>query len=158
MIKAIFAMDEGGGIGKDGTLPWPKNDKDLRWFKTNTTNSTVVMGRNTWDDPFMPNPLPRRQNVVITSRGMNVYENTTTISITDARSWLSKNSHKNMFIIGGAKVLNTYWDMIDLFYVSIIHGDFNCDAFIDTHNIKSLESKKILQEYNYEGLTLRVIE
>ena len=43
MIKAIFAMDEGGGIGKDGTLPWPKNDKDLRWFKTNTTNTTVVL-------------------------------------------------------------------------------------------------------------------
>ena len=115
------------------------------------------MGRNTWDDPFMPNPLPRRENVVITSRGMNVYENTTVVSITDARSWLSKNSHKNIFIIGGAKVLNTYWDMIEIFYVSVIHGVFDCDAFIDSHNIESFKSKRILQEYDYDGLTLIVL-
>ena len=33
MIKAILACDEEGGVSKKGTIPWPKNTKDLGWFK-----------------------------------------------------------------------------------------------------------------------------
>ena len=43
MIKAILACDEEGGVSKKGTIPWPKNSKDLGWFKKNTTNNVVVM-------------------------------------------------------------------------------------------------------------------
>ena len=42
MIKAILACDNGGGVSKGGTIPWPKNTKDLSWFKKNTTNNVVV--------------------------------------------------------------------------------------------------------------------
>ena len=110
MISAIFAMDENYGIGLNGSLPWPKNSKDFRWFKSNTINSTVVMGRNTWDDPMMPKPLPNRKNIVITSRKMNVYEDTTPISITDARAWLTTNSNKNIFIIYSNEIFCFFYD------------------------------------------------
>ena len=158
MISAIFAMDENYGIGLNGSLPWPKNSKDFRWFKSNTINSTVVMGRNTWDDPMMPKPLPNRKNIVITSRKMNVYEDTTPISITDARSWLTTNSNKNIFIIGGAKVLNEYWDLVERFYVSIIPNVYNCDTFIDEEKVRDLQSKNIRYESDYEDLKLRIFE
>ena len=158
MISAIFAMDENYGIGLNGSLPWPKNSKDFRWFKSNTINSTVVMGRNTWDDPMMPKPLPNRKNIVITSRKMNVYEDTTPISITDARAWLTTNSNKNIFIIGGAKVLNEYWDLVERFYVSIIPNVYNCDTFIDEKKVKDLQSKNIRYESDYEDLKLRIFE
>ena len=36
MIKAILACDAEGGVGKNNTLPWPKNSRDLKWFKDNT--------------------------------------------------------------------------------------------------------------------------
>ena len=39
MIKAIMAIDDLGGISKDGTMPWPKNSSDLQWFKKNTINT-----------------------------------------------------------------------------------------------------------------------
>ena len=158
MISAIFAMDENYGIGLNGSLPWPKNSKDFRWFKSNTINSTVVMGRNTWDDPMMPKPLPNRKNIVITSRKMNVYEDTTPISITDARAWLTTNSNKNIFIIGGAKVLNEYWDLVERFYVSIIPNVYNCDTFIDEEKVRDLQSKNIRYESDYEDLKLRIFE
>ena len=48
MIKAILACDNEGGVSKNGTIPWPKNKKDLGWFKKNTTNNVVVMGSKTW--------------------------------------------------------------------------------------------------------------
>ena len=64
MIKAIMAVDEKGGISKGQSMPWPKNSIDLKWFKENTVNNVVVMGRKTWEDPFMPcllytSPSPR---------------------------------------------------------------------------------------------------
>ena len=62
MIKAIMAVDEKGGISKGQSMPWPKNSIDLKWFKENTINNIVVMGRKTWDDPFMPTPLKSRIN------------------------------------------------------------------------------------------------
>ena len=60
MIKGIMAVDERGGISKGQSMPWPKNSTDLKWFKDSTLNNLVVMGRKTWEDPFMPTPLKSR--------------------------------------------------------------------------------------------------
>ena len=68
MIKAILACDDTGGVSKDGTLPWPHNSTDLKWFKDNTAGHVVIMGSTTWEDPHMPRPLPKRINVLATSR------------------------------------------------------------------------------------------
>ena len=66
MIRAILACDEDWGIGKAGTLPWPHNPADLKWFKETTSGGVVAMGKATWDS--LPNkPLPNRNNIVITS-------------------------------------------------------------------------------------------
>ena len=65
MIKAILACDEEWGIGKDGDLPWPHNSADLKWFKDNTVNGIVVMGKSTWDS-LPRKPLPKRKNIVVT--------------------------------------------------------------------------------------------
>jgi dihydrofolate reductase len=35
MIKAILACDDAGGVANNGTLPWPHNSTDLKWFKEN---------------------------------------------------------------------------------------------------------------------------
>ena len=60
MIKAILACDNGGGVSKGGTIPWPKNTKDLSWFKKNTTNNVVVMGSKTvsYTHLTLPTMLP----------------------------------------------------------------------------------------------------
>ena len=28
-----MAVDDKGGISRDGSMPWPKNSSDLKWFK-----------------------------------------------------------------------------------------------------------------------------
>ena len=73
MIKAIMAIDDKGGISKNGSMPWPKNTSDLKWFKKNTLDSIVVMGRLTWEDPFMPSPLKQRINILITKSNYEKY-------------------------------------------------------------------------------------
>ena len=73
MIKAIMAVDDKGGISRGKSMPWPKNSKDLQWFKKNTLNQVVVMGSKTWEDPFMPTPLNNRENILITSKDNSNY-------------------------------------------------------------------------------------
>ena len=68
-----MAVDEEWGFSKNGTMPWPKNTEDLQHFKTTTKNNVVVMGRLTWDDPFMPTPLKNRINILVTSKSADLY-------------------------------------------------------------------------------------
>jgi dihydrofolate reductase len=64
MIKGIMAVDDKGGISRGKSMPWPKNSLDLQWFKENTLNCVIVMGRKTWEDPFMPTPLKSRVTII----------------------------------------------------------------------------------------------
>ena len=65
-IHLIWAQENNGGIGKNGQLPW-HIPEDLKNFKKLTLNSTIVMGRKTWESlPFKP--LPKRRNIVFSSR------------------------------------------------------------------------------------------
>ena len=66
MIKGIMAIDEIGGISKGQSMPWPKNSIDLRWFKENTLNNVVIMGRKTYDS--LNSKLPKRDNYIISSK------------------------------------------------------------------------------------------
>ena len=73
-FKMIVALCRGGGIGYEGTLPWPKLERDLRFFSQMTRSSVfpynvaVVMGRKTWESiPANVCPLPFRDNFVISA-------------------------------------------------------------------------------------------
>ena len=62
-IHLIWAQDENGGIGQNGKLPWHISE-DLKNFKSLTLNSTIIMGRKTWDS--LPiKPLPNRKNIIL---------------------------------------------------------------------------------------------
>jgi dihydrofolate reductase len=133
MINAIFAVDSLGGLGKNGSLPWPKNSEDLRWFKKNTLGHIVVMGGNTWRDPLMPKPLPGRTNVVITSQpidteGVIVYNKHITQSIQHLQY---TNPYKDVFIIGGASLLTSTWDIVNRVVLTQFSDSYDCDVSMD---------------------------
>lgn len=131
-VRAIFAADDEWGIGKDGTLPWPKNKEDLKWFRECTTGHIVVMGRSTWDDPQMPKPLPNRYNVVVSDRGVPHTDTQpdTTIPRNGVKSYLD-NIDKDAWIIGGAKLLQSTLQYVDEVWISRIHGWYFCDTEIN---------------------------
>jgi dihydrofolate reductase len=136
MIRAILACDEDWGIGKAGTLPWPHNPADLKWFKENTLNSTIVMGRNTWESlPFKP--LPKRHNVVVS----NTMREQTDIEVVRPDIYRSRcvtiNMTDNVWIIGGAQLINNSLDIIDEIWLSRISGTFECDTFLPRELIET---------------------
>lgn len=152
MINAILACDDRGGIGKDGTLPWPKNHEDLNYFKRMTDGKTVIMGSATWQSKGMPKPLPNRHNVVVTlspehhpgaddyvpSKGKNLTE-----SIREYESW---HGLESVWIIGGAKLINEIFLLIDRFYLSRIPGDYDCDTFLPLERIESAFHRTVVSK------------
>tara|TARA_B100000674_G_scaffold464090_1_gene445725 strand:- start:213 stop:701 length:489 start_codon:yes stop_codon:yes gene_type:complete len=147
MIKAIMAIDEKGGISKGQSMPWPKNSKDLKWFKKNTLNNIVIMGRKTWDDPFMPTPLKSRINILVTNKDPLMYEGANYYlsgSINDKIIDIQKKyNNKDIFIIGGSEIINLTFELIQEFYLTRIYGNYNCEKFINTslieNNMKIIE-------------------
>ena len=141
MIKAIMAIDEMGGISKGKSMPWPKNSIDLMWFKENTINNVVVMGRKTWEDPFMPTPLKSRINVLITNKNKELIEGADYYlngNVNDEiQNIQSEYIDKDIFIIGGSEIINLTFNLIEQFYLTRIYGNYNCEKFIDVSLIEN---------------------
>ena len=134
MIAAIFAIDTDFGIGKNGTLPWPKNSEDLKWFRQHTTGHVVVMGKNTWADPLMPKPLPNRVNAVVSSTAI---EHTAIHHHLkgDLSQCLKELEHlypeKTIFVIGGASIIAQTMNSFDRIYITRFQNDYQCDTKVD---------------------------
>ena len=131
MIRAILACDEDWGIGKSGTLPWPHNSADLKWFKENTNGGVVVMGKATWDS-LPTQPLPNRNNIVVTSStddydGGSYHYMKFDTAMTEL---VNMNRLQNIWIIGGAKLVEGLLPIIDEFYLSRISGKYDCDTYL----------------------------
>lgn len=139
MIKAILACDDAGGVSKNGTLPWPKNSRDLKWFKENTAGHTVVMGSTTWEDPGMPRPLPMRINILATSR-KNDYPGAHYYIGGDLKHEIGLYADDNpgviTWIIGGPNIIAQTLGIIDEFYLSRIPGNYDCDTHLSLEDIE----------------------
>ena len=131
MIRAILACDDDWGIGKDGDLPWPHNPADLKWFKEKTVGGVVAMGKATWDS--LPNkPLPNRNNIVVTSSeqdkdkgGYHFLKIET--AMTDL---VNMSKLQNVWIIGGARLVEGMLPIIEEIHLSRISGTYDCDTFL----------------------------
>ena len=145
-----MACDNSGGVSKDGTIPWPKNKKDLGWFKKNTTKNVVVMGSKTWVDPLMPWPLPNRINVLATSRkdelpGADKYVYGDLNG--ELKALKEEYPGKTIWVIGGPNIIKQTLESIEEFYLSKIPGDYDCDGFLSLKDIETLFKKTWFEKH-----------
>jgi dihydrofolate reductase len=135
MIISILAATSLGGIGNRGTLPWPHNKEDMRWFAQHTTGHIVVMGRNTWNDPKMPKPLPNRVNCVVTNRSLGEHGHLArrlSGNINDQIKLMAENfPTKDVYIIGGQTLYETTNDLVERVYLTRMKGNYWCDTRIN---------------------------
>lgn len=141
MIKAIFAVDYWGGMGYNGSLPWPHHSEDLQYFKEQTLDGIVIMGRRTWDDPKMPKPLPGRTTYVATHRPLFGYSNVRTIrgDLTSSIKLIADNNpNKTVWIIGGPALLMATKDLVDEAHITHFKGQYRTDVNLDLRKYLSL--------------------
>lgn len=143
MINAIFAADQYGGMGYQGTLPWPHNSSDLQYFKRLTEGHIVVMGRRTYDDPKMPKPLPGRSTYVISNRLIADSVHQLSGDIPNRILELERaNPDQIIWVIGGADVLEQCESIYDRIYLTHFKGSYKIDTKI---NLKSLLSGRLMR-------------
>jgi dihydrofolate reductase len=140
VIRAILACDEDWGIGKEGDLPWPHNPADLKWFKECTTGGVVAMGKATWDS-LPTKPLPNRNNVIVTSSEMDKSGPYHFLTFDQAPSHLKSMAKlQDVWVIGGAQLVNGLLSHIDEIWLSRIKGTYNCDVFLPRELIETTYS------------------
>lgn len=167
IFKMIVALCRGGGIGLHGTLPWPKLERDLRFFYHMTRssvfpyNSAVVMGRKTWESiPANYQPLPFRDNFVI-SASHNSHEQLSSTQISSV-TFLNNLSDVNNYVanydivwfIGGASIYEQLLTPeysrsipIDEIYITFVDESYEHDvAFPLMYQYSSIEEWQSLRD------------
>jgi dihydrofolate reductase len=131
-VNAILACDLDFGIGNEGNLPWPKNERDMIWFRENTIGHVVVMGRKTWES-IGSRPLPKRTNVVITSRALEGPDLTLSGDMEQILNHL-KNRYDGLhiWVIGGSEIYFQAIPLCDKLYLTTINSKYDCDAYVES--------------------------
>ena len=122
---AIVAMNKDRVIGMDGDLPWHYS-ADLKRFKRRTLNTTIIMGRLTWES-IGAKPLPGRRNVIV-SRSVNA-------SLTDSQSntyWyndlnnaLTSANEEDAWIIGGGQLYAASMHWLNLIDITLVPDEIS---------------------------------
>ena len=134
MINALFAVDQYGGMGFNGTLPWPHNPTDMANFKNLTNGHVVVMGRKSWEDPKMPKPLAGRTVYVATHRP--VFHAARIEGDLNEEILKLEKQHPDqiIWVVGGPQILEQCSGIFDRIYLTHIKGSYKIDTKI---NLKS---------------------
>jgi dihydrofolate reductase len=127
-MNLILAADQNWAIGYKGGLLC-HIPGDLKFFKEQTTGSTVVMGRATLESLPGGKGLPGRTNIVLTGNKDFAAERVQTVvhSMEELTEELKK--HENVFVIGGESVYKALLPQCDTCYITRMYAAFPADRY-----------------------------
>lgn len=157
-IILIACIDENNGLGFRNQLLY-KIKEDMEFFKSITINSTILMGKKTFES-IGNSPLPKRTNIVLSTdiefhfkckdynyNNLAVYD-----TISDAIE-LARMLGKDLYIIGGQKIYEHFINIADeLKFCKVYANDKEADTFfpeIDSFiwDLKEETSKQYNPDY-----------
>ncbi len=149
IVSLIVAVDNNFGIGLNNDMPWGRIKEDLKFFKSKTENSTVIMGRLTFES-INSKPLINRENIVITkdrSLIKEYKEEKTSLlsfnSLEDALTYSLLKKNNEVFIIGGAQIYKQAIEYADIIYITHLSENYSCDKFFPKFDYELFEREKI---------------
>ncbi len=123
-LTFILAMDENRLIGSNNDLPW-RLPADLKYFKKQTLNKAILMGRKTCES--LPFALPKRKNIVLTRnidfsrQGFEIIHKIDVIN--DLKG--------EIMIIGGAMIYKLLMPYATKLLITKIHHKFSGDTHFE---------------------------
>jgi len=127
VIAAVGEWNDQRYIGEANQMPW-QLPRDLRFFKTVTDGSVVVMGRKTFES-LGCRVLPNRRNIVVTRQsGFHVKGGEVAHSLQEAIELASNSGY--VFVIGGGEIYRQALPLADhLLITQIKHTSGNETLF-----------------------------
>ena len=141
----IVAVDNQGGFGKDGKIPWTLPE-DLKRFRELTEGHVCVMGRRTYDEILdarmsrdkergvtegIEEVLRKRQSFVVTSREDFSTPGATAIkSLGQLVTTMSHtNDNRKLFVIGGRRLFVEALSTCREIFMTVLKGNhYDCDV------------------------------
>lgn len=153
MIAAIVAVDSNFGIGFNGEL-LERIPDDLKRFKQLTDDTTVIMGRKTWDS-LPKKPLPNRFNIIVTSQECE--DNDIDIkhsTMEEVKSFLELDLGIPVFIIGGGMIYRELLPYCQEVYLTrILKSHDNVDTYFpNLDEMDEWEQDECSETYDYNGI------
>ena len=128
MMTLIVARARNSAIGRDNTIPWHAPE-DLAFFQRETLGGAIIMGRNTWDS-LPKRPLPRRLNIVVTSRAGDAGSDALFLPLDSALEAARDAGFLRHYAIGGAGIYRAFLPMADRLLITEVALDVpDADTF-----------------------------
>jgi dihydrofolate reductase len=149
IVSIIVAMDENGGIGLAGHVPW-RLATDLKLFKQATMGHHLILGRKTYES--ICKPLPGRKMVVVT-RQMDYQAPGCTVvhSIEEALDLARTISETEAFVGGGAEIYSQALPLADRMYLTRVHAMVETDTYFPEFDGSEWEVQERLEYPPGEG-------
>ena len=143
ILSHIVAASKNGVIGNKGHLPW-RIPEDTRFFKEKTLGHVVIMGRKTFET--LPAALSSRLNIVVTKDPNYQARGAMVVSKFEKALEIAREHRatygNEVFIAGGGEVYRQTLDLVDRIYLTLIHQDFEGDAFYPVDQLKDFQEIK----------------
>lgn len=124
-IILIAALAANRVIGQGKTIPWDIPGEQTR-FKETTMDSSLIMGRKTWDS--LGRPLPGRRNIVVTRQSDFQAPGAEVVHSLNQGFALTAKEEK-VFIIGGAQLYKLALDRADTLILTELEQEMEGDIF-----------------------------
>jgi dihydrofolate reductase len=127
IISLIVAMDEQGGIGRGGQLPWHLS-ADLKRFKALTMGHHLIMGRITCES--IGRALPGRTSIIVTRAVDYQFPGCLVVgSLEEALELAESRGESEVFITGGGQIYRLALSLANRIYLTRVHIVAGCDVF-----------------------------
>lgn len=140
-ITLIVAAAENNAIGKDNQMLWHLPN-DFKYFKKNTLEHSVVMGRKTFVS--IGKPLPERRNIILT-RDMNYSHEEVDVANSVQEVLNYCRDEREIFILGGAEIYKQTLPLADKILLTRVHTTIDGDAYFPAlldHEWKLVSAEK----------------
>ncbi len=150
-ISLIVARTKNNVIGKGNQMPWHL-PVDLAWFKKNTLNKPVIMGRKTYES--IGRLLPYRPNIILSRSDFKIEGALHATSLEQGLQIAAALSDvKEIMIIGGGELFKQALPLAQRLYLTEIQTEIEGDTFFEFDQsqwqLKQEEYSEINENNNY---------
>lgn len=135
IISLIAALAVDRVIGMENAMPWHL-PADLAWFKRQTLNKPVIMGRKTFES--IGKPLPGRVNIVVSH---HPGEHAGVIWVSSPQQALKAAGEADeVMVIGGGTLYDAFLAQADRLYLTHIDAEVDGDTWFPDYEPDEWES------------------
>ena len=155
-LVSVAALAENRVIGRDGEVPWPHIEADVRQYRERVAGSPVILGRRTFDS--MRDDLPGSRQIVVSRSVDAVDAPTATVADGDEAAIAAANEAAatagvdTVYVLGGGGIYELFQPHLDGMALSHVEGAFDGDTYYPEWDEAEWD---VTEETAYDRFTLR---